>query len=138
MDKSQIGRAGELAIELYALVTSGGEVDIYTPVVDDDHVDLVAGIRGGPPTLGIQVKTTPGLDRSGLVEATASYGRTALRHGADSRPGSGLNWHLKDLVGRVTGSFMDPLDGFGIRRLGQAEDLAGFRVGPSVLEVHSF
>ena len=73
MDKSQIGRAGELAIELYALVTSGGEVDIYTPVVDDDHVDLVAGIRGGPPTLGIQVKTTPGLDRSGLVEARASF-----------------------------------------------------------------
>jgi hypothetical protein len=45
MDKSQIGRAGELAIELYALVTSGGEVDIYSPVVDDDHVDLVAGPR---------------------------------------------------------------------------------------------
>ena len=72
-DKSQIGRAGELAIELYALVTAGGEVDIYTPVVDDDHVDLVAGIRGGPPTLGIQVKTTPSLDHSGLVEARASY-----------------------------------------------------------------
>ncbi len=73
MDKSQVGRAGELAIELYALVTSGGEVDMYSPVVDDDHVDLVAGIRGGPPTLGIQVKTTPSLDHSGLVEARASF-----------------------------------------------------------------
>ena len=73
MDKSQIGRAGELAIELYVLVTSGGEVDIYAPVVDDDHVDLVAGIRGGDPTLGIQVKTAPSLDRSGVVEARASY-----------------------------------------------------------------
>ncbi len=73
MDKSQIGRAGELAIELYTLVTSGGDIDIYSPVVDDDHVDLVAGIRGGPPTLGIQVKTTPHLDHSGLVEARASY-----------------------------------------------------------------
>ena len=73
MDKSQVGRAGELAVELYALVTSRGELDIYSPVVDDDHVDLVAGIRGGPPTLGIQVKTTPSLDRSGLVEARASY-----------------------------------------------------------------
>ncbi len=73
MDKSQIGRAGELAVELYALVTSRGELDIYSPVVDDDHVDLVAGLRGGPPTLGIQVKTSPALDRSGLVEARASY-----------------------------------------------------------------
>ena len=44
MDKSQIGRAGELAIELYTLVTAG-----------------------------IQVKTTPSLDHSGLVEARASY-----------------------------------------------------------------
>lgn len=73
MDKSQVGRAGELAMELYALVTSGGEVDIYAPVVDDDHVDLVAGLRGGTPRLGIQVKTTPLPDRSGLVEARASY-----------------------------------------------------------------
>jgi hypothetical protein len=73
MDKSQIGRAGELAIELYTLITAGGDVDIYSPVVDDDHVDLVAGIRGGPPSLGIQVKTTPGVDGSGLVEARASY-----------------------------------------------------------------
>jgi hypothetical protein len=73
MDKSQIGRAGELAVELYALVTSAGEIDIYSPVVDDDHIDLVAGPRGGEPVLGIQVKTTPGLDRDGLVEARASY-----------------------------------------------------------------
>ncbi len=72
IDKSQTGRAGELAIELYALVTSAGEVDIYAPVVDDDHVDLVAGMRGGDPTLGIQVKTAPSLDRSGVVEARAS------------------------------------------------------------------
>jgi hypothetical protein len=73
MDRSQIGRVGELAIELYTLVTAGGAVDVYAPVVDDDHVDLVAGARGGPPTLGIQVKTTVSLDRSGLVEARASY-----------------------------------------------------------------
>ena len=79
MDKSQIGRAGELAIELYTLVTSGGDIDIYSPVVDDDHVDLVAGIRGGPPTLGIQVKTTPHLDHSGLVEARASYPAGRIR-----------------------------------------------------------
>lgn len=79
MDKSQIGRAGELAIELYTLVTAGGDVDIYSPVVDDDHVDLVAGIRGGAPTLGIQVKTTPGVDGSGLVEARASYPAGRIR-----------------------------------------------------------
>jgi hypothetical protein len=31
MDTSQIGRADELAIELYTLVTAHGEVDIYSP-----------------------------------------------------------------------------------------------------------
>ncbi len=71
MDKSQLGRAGELAIELYALITAAGALDIYSPVVDDDHVDLVAGVRGGQPTLGIQVKATDSLDRGGLVEARA-------------------------------------------------------------------
>ncbi len=73
MDKSQLGRAGELALSLYALVTSAGEVEMFSPVVDDDHVDLVAGRRGGLPNIGIQVKTTDGLDGNGLVEATASY-----------------------------------------------------------------
>jgi hypothetical protein len=83
MDKSQIGRAGELAVELYALVTSGGDIDIYSPIVDDDHIDLVAGARGGEPILGIQVKTTPGLDRDGLVEARASYEAGKVREDAN-------------------------------------------------------
>jgi hypothetical protein len=52
-----------------------------------------------------------------------------------ARAESGLNRHLKNLVGGVTGSFVDPLDCFCVRRLGQAEHPAGFRVGPSVLEI---
>jgi hypothetical protein len=79
MDKSQLGRAGELALTLYALVTSDGQVELFSPVVDNDHVDLVAGIRGGLPALGIQVKTSDELDRDGLVEARASYPAGQLR-----------------------------------------------------------
>jgi hypothetical protein len=30
---------------------------------------------------------------------------------------SGLDWHLKNLIGGMTCSLMDPLDCFGIRRL---------------------
>jgi hypothetical protein len=72
MDKSQIGRAGELAIELYTLITAGGEVDIYSSLVDDDHVDLVAGIRGGRPTLGIRRRRLLDLsDRSDADRAHA-------------------------------------------------------------------
>lgn len=73
LDKSQLGRAGELALTLYALVTSNGEVELYQPVVDDDHVDLVGAIRGGLPKIGIQVKTSDALDKNGQVEARASF-----------------------------------------------------------------
>ena len=79
MDKTQLGRAGELALSLYALVTSGGRLELFAPVTDDDHVDLVAGLRAGPPRLAIQVKTTDRVDKSGLVEAVATYRRGEVR-----------------------------------------------------------
>jgi hypothetical protein len=73
MDLTQIGRAGELALALYAMVTSEGELEMFMPVADDDHVDATAGRRRGVPKIAIQVKTTPRVDRNGLVEAKASY-----------------------------------------------------------------
>ena len=73
LDRTQSGRAGELALALYSLVTSDGEVEVFTPVADDDHVDAVAGRRGGVPRLAIQIKTATRLDHDGLVEARASY-----------------------------------------------------------------
>ena len=73
MDTTQIGRAGELALALYAMVSSDGELEMFTPVADDDHVDATAGRRRGVPAIAIQVKTAPKVDRDGLVEARASY-----------------------------------------------------------------
>ena len=73
LDKTQIGRAGELALSLYALITSGGGLEVFSPVTDDDHVDLVAGLRGGLPAIGLQVKTSDAVDAHGLVEARASF-----------------------------------------------------------------
>jgi hypothetical protein len=73
VDKTQIGRAGELALALYAMVTSDGDLEMFTPVADDDHVDATAGRKRGVPAIAIQVKTAPHIDRDGLVEAKASY-----------------------------------------------------------------
>jgi hypothetical protein len=73
MDKTQVGRAGELALALYALISSDGELELFTPIADDDHVDATAGRRGGIPAIAIQVKTAPKVDRDGLVEARASF-----------------------------------------------------------------
>ena len=39
MDHTELGRAGELAMDLYAMVSSDGELQLFTPVADDDHVD---------------------------------------------------------------------------------------------------
>jgi hypothetical protein len=73
MDKTELGRAGELALALYAMVSSDGELQLFTPVADDDHVDATAGRRGGVPAIAIQVKTARDVDRGGLVEARADY-----------------------------------------------------------------
>ena len=73
MDKTELGRAGELAMALYSIVSSDGELELFTPVADDDHVDATAGRRGGLPAIAIQVKTAPKVDRGGLVEAKADY-----------------------------------------------------------------
>lgn len=73
MDKTELGRAGELAVALYSIVSSDGELQLFTPVADDDHVDATAGRRGGVPAIAIQVKTAREVDRGGLVEAKADY-----------------------------------------------------------------
>ncbi len=44
MDKTELGRAGELAIALYA-IASDGELQLFTPVAEDDHVHATAGRR---------------------------------------------------------------------------------------------
>jgi len=73
MDHTQLGRAGELALDLYSMVSSDGELELFSPVADDDHVDATAGRRGGVPAIAIQVKTVRELDRDGSVEAKADY-----------------------------------------------------------------
>ena len=73
MDHTQLGRAGEIALDLYAMVSSDGALELFSPVADDDHVDATAGRRGGVPAIAIQVKTVRELDRTGLVEAKADY-----------------------------------------------------------------
>jgi hypothetical protein len=73
VDKTELGRAGELAMALYSMVSSDGELQLFTPVADDDHVDATAGRRGGVPAIAIQVKTAREVDRNGSVEATADY-----------------------------------------------------------------
>jgi hypothetical protein len=73
MDHTELGRAGELALDLYAMVSSDGELQLFSPVADDDHVDATAGRRGGVPAIAIQVKTVRALDRDRLVEAKADY-----------------------------------------------------------------
>ena len=82
MDHTELGRAGELALDLYAMVSSDGELQLFTPLADDDHVDATAGRRGRMPAIAIQVKTVREVDRSGLVEAKAEYAAGQIREHA--------------------------------------------------------
>lgn len=70
--RSQVGRIGEVALELYLLVTSGGALDPYRPEVDE-HVDWVVSRHDALAVVGLQVKTAPKLDAHGLAEAIAHY-----------------------------------------------------------------
>src|SRR5580693_6466736 len=79
MDHTELGRAGELALDLYAMVSSEGELQLFTPIADDDHVDATAGRRGRMPAIAIQVKTVRDVDRDGLVEAKADYPAGQIR-----------------------------------------------------------
>src|SRR5260370_41074744 len=55
------------------MVSSDGELELFAPVADADHVDGTAGRRGGVAAIAIQVKTVREVDRGGLVEAKADY-----------------------------------------------------------------
>jgi hypothetical protein len=79
MDRTQIGRAGELALALYAMVTSDGALELFTPVSDEDHVDVTIGLRGSIPAIAVQVKTSPAVDRNGMVEARAEFAPDHVR-----------------------------------------------------------
>jgi hypothetical protein len=37
MDKTELGRVGDLALGLYAMVSSDGGRQLFTEVADDDH-----------------------------------------------------------------------------------------------------
>lgn len=64
---------GGLALALYAMVSSDGALELFTPVSDDDHVDVTAGRRARLPAIGIQVKASPKVHADGMVEARAVY-----------------------------------------------------------------
>ncbi len=73
MNRTQTGRVGELALALYSMVSTDGKLELFTPISDEDHVDITAGRRGAIPAIAIQVKASPRLDKYGMVEGNATY-----------------------------------------------------------------
>jgi hypothetical protein len=61
------------------MVTSDGALELFTPVSDEDHVDVTIGLRGSIPAIAVQVKTSPHLDKNDLVEARAEYPENEVR-----------------------------------------------------------
>ena len=73
LSKTQIGAAGEHLFCAVVILGANGLLELYRPVSDDDHTDVVAGRKGRVPNLAIQVKTVRQLDKNGLLEARATF-----------------------------------------------------------------
>lgn len=67
--KTQIGQAGEELFAACVTLTSNGDLELFKPLIDDDHTDISAGERGKLPALAIQVKTALSLDDQGFAVA---------------------------------------------------------------------
>ena len=66
---TQRGIAGEELFSAVVTLTSDGNLELFKPLVDDDHTDITAGERGKVPALAIQVKTALSLDDQGFAVA---------------------------------------------------------------------
>ncbi len=70
---TQRGTAGEQLFAACVTLTSGGDLELYKPLTDDDHTDISAGRRGRVPALAIQIKTALSLDRKRLAVARMAF-----------------------------------------------------------------
>jgi hypothetical protein len=60
---TQRGTAGEELFAACVILSSGGDLELFKPLTDDDHTDVTAGKRGKVPAIAIQVKTALSLTR---------------------------------------------------------------------------
>ena len=70
---TQRGIAGEELFSAVVTLSSGGDLELFKPLTDDDHTDISAGKRGRVPELAIQVKTALSVDRQGFAVARMSF-----------------------------------------------------------------
>lgn len=70
---TQRGIAGEELFAACVTLTSAGDLELFKPLVDDDHTDVTVGKRGMVPALAIQVKTALTLDRKELAVARMAF-----------------------------------------------------------------
>jgi hypothetical protein len=70
---TQAGTAGEQLFAACVTLSSGGDLELFKPLTDDDHTDVTAGRRGKVPALAIQVKTSLSLDPDRRASARMTF-----------------------------------------------------------------
>jgi hypothetical protein len=73
LSRTQVGAVGEQLLAAYVTLTTDGQLELFKPLTDDDHIDMEAGRKGGLPRLAIQAKSARHPDHNGLVNALAVY-----------------------------------------------------------------
>jgi len=61
MEKSpsagRMGKAAELLVSATAIISTRGQLNVATAILDDDGIDLIFSRKGHPETLSVQVKS---------------------------------------------------------------------------------
>lgn len=73
LTNTQKGLAGEQIFGALVMLSSAGELELFKPIVDDDHTDIAIGRRGMVPALAIQVKSAFTLNRKNLAVAKMTF-----------------------------------------------------------------
>lgn len=73
MSRTQKGMVGEWMISAWVTIGSAGRIEIFFPGSDDDHTDMVFGLKGGEPGLMIQAKGAFTLSKDGRAQMQATY-----------------------------------------------------------------
>jgi hypothetical protein len=73
LTNTQKGLAGEQIFGALVMLSSAGDLELFKPIVDDDHTDIAIGRRGMVPEVAIQVKTAFTLNHKNLAVAKMTF-----------------------------------------------------------------
>ncbi len=126
------GKSVEQLVAALCVLGSGGQLNVSTPVVDDDGVDLVFNLRGNPAMLVVQVKSR--FASSKQVREHGGFAAGIRRATFHARPELALLFVLYDDVERqdITAVWLVPATEFARLTANQSSTRSTLRLALSL------